>query len=105
MFPLAVCTLSPFCCTCFAGVLRTTAFIAGSNAMTRSCSMTITLTAKTSERVRDRTSLAGLAPDSATSSALGRAPLYNAGPHPGTTWSYKAGEIIHQLIEQPGHAG
>ncbi|GFY72163.1 hypothetical protein TNIN_219331 [Trichonephila inaurata madagascariensis] len=32
-------------------------------------------------------------------------PLCNAGPHPGTTWSYKAGEIIHQLIEQPGHAG
>ncbi|GFW98599.1 hypothetical protein TNCV_2757781 [Trichonephila clavipes] len=31
-------------------------------------------------------------------------PLCNAGPHPGTTWSYKAGEIIHQLIEQPGHA-
>ncbi|GFX06983.1 hypothetical protein TNCV_1555861 [Trichonephila clavipes] len=23
----------------------------------------------------------------------------------GTTWSYKTGEIIHQLIEQPGHAG
>ncbi|GFW60412.1 hypothetical protein TNCV_942791 [Trichonephila clavipes] len=35
-----------------------------------------------------RTSLAGLALDSATSSGLGRAPLYNAGPHPappGTT--------------------
>ncbi|GFQ90731.1 hypothetical protein TNCT_457851 [Trichonephila clavata] len=69
----------------FAGVLRTTAFIAGSNAVT-SCSMTAILTAKTSERVRDarrrrripfdfqRTSLAGLAPDSATISGLGRAP-------------------------------
>ncbi|GFT90163.1 uncharacterized protein TNCV_1347651, partial [Trichonephila clavipes] len=52
-----------------------------------------------------RTTLAGLAPDSATSSGLGRAPpLCNAGLHPDTTWSYKAGEIIHQLIEQPGHA-
>ncbi|GFV65244.1 hypothetical protein TNCV_4572441 [Trichonephila clavipes] len=47
-----------------------------------------------------RTSLAGLAPDLATSSG----PLCNAGPHPGTTWSYKAGEAIHQLIEQPEHA-
>ncbi|GFU70921.1 hypothetical protein TNCV_3633331 [Trichonephila clavipes] len=53
-----------------------------------------------------KTSLAGLALDSATSSGLGRAPpLCNAGPHPGTTWSYKTGGIIHQLIEQPGHAG
>ncbi|GFU05667.1 hypothetical protein TNCV_873071 [Trichonephila clavipes] len=53
------------------------------------------------------TSLAGLALDSATSSGLGRAPpLCNAGPHPGTTWNYKTGGIIHQLmIEQPGHAG
>ncbi|GFV43767.1 hypothetical protein TNCV_4609251 [Trichonephila clavipes] len=48
-----ICTLSAFCRTCFAGVFRTTAFIAGSNAATRSCSMTVTLTAKTSERVRD----------------------------------------------------
>ncbi|GFW58780.1 hypothetical protein TNCV_379631 [Trichonephila clavipes] len=52
-----------------------------------------------------RTSLAGLALESATSSGLGRAPLCNAGPHPGTTWNYKTGGIIHQLIEQPGHAG
>ncbi|GFV70823.1 hypothetical protein TNCV_2818561 [Trichonephila clavipes] len=53
-----------------------------------------------------RTSLAGLALDSATSSGLGRAPpLLNAGPHPGTTWNYKTGGIIQQLIEQPGHAG
>ncbi|GFT21430.1 hypothetical protein TNCV_3816891 [Trichonephila clavipes] len=37
--------------------------------------------------------------------ALGEPPLCNAGPHPGTTWNYKAGGIIHQLIEQPGHAG
>ncbi|GFQ78436.1 hypothetical protein TNCT_281071 [Trichonephila clavata] len=27
-------------------------------------------------------------------------PLCNAGPHPGTTWTCKAGEIIHQLIER-----
>ncbi|GFX25497.1 hypothetical protein TNCV_1407631 [Trichonephila clavipes] len=43
--------------------------------------------------------------DSATSSGLGRAPLCNAGPHqepPGTT---RQAGIIHQLIEQPGHAG
>ncbi|GFU38126.1 hypothetical protein TNCV_4328331 [Trichonephila clavipes] len=52
-----------------------------------------------------RTSLAGLALESATSSGLGRAPHCNAGPHPGTTWNYKTGGIIHQLIEQPGHAG
>ncbi|GFT42714.1 hypothetical protein TNCV_4129681 [Trichonephila clavipes] len=52
-----------------------------------------------------RTSLAGLALDSATSSGLGEPPLCNAGPHPGTTWNYKTGGIIHQLIEQPGHAG
>ncbi|GFV11937.1 hypothetical protein TNCV_2521581 [Trichonephila clavipes] len=32
-------------------------------------------------------------------------PLCNAGPHPGTTLNYKTGGIIHQLIEQPGHAG
>ncbi|GFT09962.1 hypothetical protein TNCV_1114261 [Trichonephila clavipes] len=53
-----------------------------------------------------RTSLAGLDLESATSSGLGRAPLphCNAGPHPGTTWNYKTGGIIHQLIEQPGHA-
>ncbi|GFV17350.1 hypothetical protein TNCV_1093061, partial [Trichonephila clavipes] len=36
--------------------------------------------------------------------ASGEPPLCNAGPHPGTTWSYKTGGIIHQLIEQPGHA-
>ncbi|GFT16237.1 hypothetical protein TNCV_2245481 [Trichonephila clavipes] len=53
-----------------------------------------------------RTSLAGLVLESATSSGLGRAPPHcNAGPHPGTTWNYKTGGIIHQLIEQPGHAG
>ncbi|GFT03168.1 hypothetical protein TNCV_3610411 [Trichonephila clavipes] len=50
-------------------------------------------------------SLVGLALDSATRtcSGLGRG-LCNAGPHPGTTWNYKTGGIIHQLIEQPGHA-
>ncbi|GFU09369.1 hypothetical protein TNCV_143531 [Trichonephila clavipes] len=37
--------------------------------------------------------------------ASGEPPLCNAGPHPGTTWNYKTGGIIHQLIEQPGHAG
>ncbi|GFT05544.1 uncharacterized protein LOC103524116 [Trichonephila clavipes] len=52
-----------------------------------------------------RTSLAELASDSATRSGLERAPRSAMHPHPGTTWSYKAGEIIHQLIEQPGHAG
>ncbi|GFW12120.1 hypothetical protein TNCV_4531851 [Trichonephila clavipes] len=52
-----------------------------------------------------RTSLAGLALDSATSVAGREPPLCNAGPHPGTTWNYKTGGIIHQLIEQPGHDG
>ncbi|GFV53263.1 hypothetical protein TNCV_1644951 [Trichonephila clavipes] len=52
-----------------------------------------------------KTSLAGLALDSAKPVvASGEPPLCNAGPHPGTTWSYKTGGIIHQLIEQPGHA-
>ncbi|GFX44774.1 hypothetical protein TNCV_1826361 [Trichonephila clavipes] len=45
-----------------------------------------------------RTSLAGLVLESATSSGLVRTPS-------GTTWNYKTGGIIHQLIEQPGHAG
>ncbi|GFW43977.1 hypothetical protein TNCV_954821 [Trichonephila clavipes] len=47
-------------------------------------------------------SLAGLALESATSSASGESPLLcNAGSHPGTTWNYKTGGIMHQLIEQP----
>ncbi|GFV42596.1 uncharacterized protein TNCV_1316011 [Trichonephila clavipes] len=54
-----------------------------------------------------RTSLAELALDSATSSDLGRAPTpaLQCRTHPGTTWNYKKGGTIHQLIEQPGHAG
>ncbi|GFW41715.1 hypothetical protein TNCV_9531 [Trichonephila clavipes] len=51
-----------------------------------------------------RTSLAGLALESAPVVASEEPPLCNAGPHPGTTWNYKTGGIIHQLIEQPGHA-
>ncbi|GFU12630.1 hypothetical protein TNCV_1045671 [Trichonephila clavipes] len=52
-----------------------------------------------------KTSLAGLALDSATSSGLGRAPALQCRTPSRHHLGYKTGGIIHQLIEQPGHAG
>ncbi|GFY32059.1 uncharacterized protein TNCV_2621961 [Trichonephila clavipes] len=54
-----------------------------------------------------RTSLIGLAQirQPVVASGEPQALQCKTGPHPGTTWNYKTGGIIHQLMIKPGHAG